>query len=65
MKIEQHFENVVSYVKQHHRWTVPAVLLLLSHLLFSAGGPLTGLVSLPLSYGALVYYARFASSNGT
>jgi hypothetical protein len=58
MNFENTLEQAVSAARRHHAWLVPATLLMLSHLVFSAGGVFAVLVSIPLCYAALYYYAR-------
>ena len=58
MNIEHTLERAFTYASQHRAWLIPTALLLLSHLIFASGGALAGLVSLPLCYAALHYYAK-------
>lgn len=58
MNFEKHLDSCVTYARQRHAWLVPAALLLVSHLVFASGGVFAGLVSVPLCYGSLIYYAK-------
>lgn len=51
-------DPIIRFFRQHHTWTVPSLLLLVSHLCFAGGGLVAALVSVPLSYFALVYFSK-------
>lgn len=51
-------DPIIRFFRKRHTWTVPALLLLVSHLCFAGGGFVAAVVSVPLSYFALTYFQK-------
>jgi hypothetical protein len=56
-------QTAYHWLRARHTWTVPAILLLVSHLCFAGGGAVAALVSIPLSYFALTYFQKHNTSH--
>lgn len=63
MKFNQAVNSAYQWMRQRHTWTVPSLLLLVSHLCFAGGGVVAAVVSVPLSYFALTYFQKHNTSH--